>query len=257
MKPTPFNVVLVDDEPRGLSTMEKLLSLHCPDVKIAASCSSADEAIQKIKSIDPELVFLDIAMPVKNGLDLLNELQGFNFEIIFVTAHNQYMIEAFHFSAVDYLLKPVNDLLLINAVKRAQKRILEKTGNKNVETFLHNVQHKDSPQNMRFCISSVKGFQVVELKDIIYCEASGNYCNFHFANQQDICTVKTLQEYEKSLEDAGFFRIHKSWLINLLHVKEYRRGEGGSVILSDGTELEIARRKKDGFLERVKHFYKF
>ncbi len=252
-----FNAVLVDDEPRGLSTMEKMLSLHCPDVHIAASCSNAEDAIEQIKAIDPDLVFLDIAMPVKNGFDLLNELQEPSFEIIFVTAHNQYMIEAFHFSAVDYLLKPVNDELLINAVKRAKKRIMEKTGHKNVETFLHNIHQKNSPQNMRLCVSSVKGFQVVELKDILYCEASGNYCNFHFANKQVLCTVKTMHEYENLLEDAGFFRIHKSWLVNLLHVKEYRRGEGGSVILSDGTELEVARRKKDDFLERIKEFYKF
>lgn len=252
-----FNVVLVDDEPRGLSTMEKMLSLHCPDVNIAASCSNADDALQQIKSIEPDLVFLDIAMPVKNGFDLLNEIEEPFFEIIFVTAHNQYMIEAFHFSAVDYLLKPVNDELLIRAVKRAKKRITEKTGHKNVETFLHNINQKNSPQNMRLCVSSVRGFKVVELQDILFCEASGSYCNFHFANQQVLCTVKTMHEYEKMLEDAGFLRIHKSWLINLLHVKEYRRGEGGSVILSDGTELEIARRKKDLFLERIKSFYKY
>ena len=257
MTTKPFNVIIIDDEPRGLSTMEKMLELHCPDVNIAACCSSADEAIQQIKTIDPDLVFLDIAMPAKSGFDLLNELEDFSFEIIFVTAHNQYMIEAFHFSAIDYLLKPVNDTLLVNAVNRAKKRILEKAGHKNVETFLHNLHQKNSPQNMRLCVTSIKGFQIVELKDILYVEASSNYCNLHFGNNQVICTVKTMQEYERLLEDAGFHRIHKSWLVNLVHIKEYRRGEGGSIILSDGTELEVSRRKKDLLMTRMKEFYKY
>ena len=257
MNAVSFNVILVDDEPRGLNIMEKMLELHCPDVHIAASCKNADEAIEQIRSIQPELVFLDIAMPVKTGFDLLNELQDFSFEIIFVTAYNQYMIEAFHFSAVDYLLKPINDILLVNAVKRAKKRIEEKTKHRNIETLLYNLEQKNSPQNMRLCVGSIKGFQVVDVKDILYCEASGNYSNFHFTNHQLVCTSRTMREYEGVLEDAGFVRIHKSYLVNLLHVKEYIRGAGGSVILTNGTELEVARRKKEMFLDSMKKFYKF
>ena len=257
MNPDSIKVILVDDEPRGLNILEKMLSLHCPDIYISASCTNADEAIEKIRSIQPELLFLDIAMPVKTGFDLLNELQDFSFEIIFVTAYNQYMIEAFHFSAVDYLLKPINDVLLVNAVKRAKKRIEEKIKHKNIETLLYNLEQKNSPQNMRLCISSVKGFQVVDIKDILYCEAAGNYSNFHFTNHQLVCTSRTMLEYERVLEDAGFVRIHKSYLVNLVHVKEYIRGEGGSVILTNGTELEVARRKKDMFLDNMKKFYKF
>lgn len=257
MNATSFNVILVDDEPRGLSSLEKMLELHCPDVNISATCCSADEAISQIRIIEPALVFLDIAMPVKTGFDLLNELQNFSFEIIFVTAHNQYMIEAFHFSAVDYLLKPVNDVLLVSAVKRAKKRIEEKTGHKNIETFLHNMQQKHLPQNMRLCLSSVKGFHVVDIKDILYCEASANYSNFHFTNKQMVCTSKTMHEYEMLLEDAGFVRIHKSYLVNLLHIKEYLRGEGGSIILSSGHEIEVSRRKKDLLMTKMKEYYKF
>lgn len=138
--------ILVDDEPRGLSSMQKLLELNCPDVEIIATSSNADDAIEKIKSLKPNLVFLDISMPVKNGFDLLKELKDFHFEVIFVTAHNQFTIDAFHFSAIDYLLKPVDDDLLIDAVKRARKRIDEKMGSKNIETFLQNMQVKQSPQ---------------------------------------------------------------------------------------------------------------
>lgn len=254
---TSLNTILIDDEPRGISSMQKLLQINCPEVNVIGSCTNADDAIGMIKNMGPDLIFLDIAMPVKNGFELLKELKGFHFEVIFVTAHNQFMIEAFHFSAIDYLLKPVEDNLLVDAVNRARKRIEEKAGSKNIETFLHNVQLKNLPQKMKLCIPSLKGFQVIELDDILYAESSGNYTNLYFTNQQMICTSKPMHEYEELLEDSGFIRIHKSFLVNLLHVKEYLRGEGGSVLLSNGKELEVSRRKKDIFLSKMKEFYKF
>src|SRR6266536_1778018 len=257
MTRTPLKTILIDDEPRGINSMQKLLQINCSDVNVIATCTNVDEAIEKINSLEPDLIFLDIAMPVKNGFDLLKELKEFRFEIIFVTAHNKFMIEAFHFSAIDYLLKPVDDDLLVDAVKRAQKRILEKSGDKNIETFLHKMQQRQTPQNMKLCIPSLKGFQVVELNSILYAEAAGNYTNFYFINQPLICTAKPIHEYEELLSDAGFVRIHKSYLVNLLHVKEYLKGDGGSVILSNGNEIEVARRKKDIFIGRMKEFYKF
>jgi two-component system, LytTR family, response regulator len=253
----PLRTIIVDDEPRGLNSLEKLLQINCPDVNVVAACSDADEAIEKINQLQPDLIFLDIAMPAKNGFELLKEIKETPFEVIFVTAHNQFMVEAFHFSAIDYLLKPVDDDLLIDAVKRAQKRIVEKAGSKNIETFLHNVQQKHTPANMRLCIPSLKGFQVVELDDILYAEAAGNYTNFYFSNKHAVCTSKPIHEYEELLSDAGFVRIHKSFLVNLLHITEYIRGEGGSVILSNGAEIEVARRKKESFLYKMKSFFKY
>ena len=252
-----LKAILIDDEPRGISSMQKLLQINCPEVNVVGSCTGADEAVEMVRNLGPDLIFLDIAMPVKNGFELLKELNGSNFEVIFVTAHNQFMIEAFHFSAIDYLLKPVEDNLLVDAVNRAKKRIEEKSGNKNIETLLHNLKQKQSPQKMRICIPSLKGFQVIELDDILYAESSGNYTNLYFANNKMVCTSKPMHEYEKLLEDAGFVRIHKSILVNLLHVKEYLRGEGGSVILSNGHEVEVARRKKDLLIAKMKEYYKF
>lgn len=252
-----MKAILVDDEPRGISSMQKLLQINCPDIDVISSHTDAGEAIEMIKTSNPDLIFLDIAMPVKNGFELLKEVKGSHFEVIFVTAHNQFMIEAFHFSAIDYLLKPVEDNLLVDAVNRAKKRIAEKSGNKNIEAFLHNMQVKHSPQKMKLCVSSLKGFQVVELDDILFAESSGNYTNLHFTSKQMICTSKPMHEYEELLEDSGFIRIHKSFLVNLLHVKEYLRGEGGSVVLSNGKELEVARRKKDLLISKMKEYYKF
>ena len=257
MSPQSLKTILVDDELPGLVSMQRMLELNCPEVDIVASCNNADSALEKVKQLQPDLVLLDIAMPGKDGFDFLRELKDQRFETIFVTAHNEYMIEAFHFSAIDYLLKPVDEDLLINAVQRAKTRIMEKSGHKNIDTFLYNVQQQQKPKTMRLCIPSLKGFQVVELDEILYAEASSNYTHFHFTNKQTICTAKSMFEYEELLADSGFVRIHKSYLVNLLHVKEYLRGEGGSVILSNNQEIEVSRRKREMLMSRMKEYYKF
>jgi two-component system LytT family response regulator len=196
-------------------------------------------------------------MPGKNGFDLLKDLGEIEFEIIFVTAHNSYAVQAFHFSAVDYLLKPVDEELLLDAVKRAQRRIDEKTSGQHIQTLMHNILQKDTPHKMKLCIPSVKGFQVIDIQDIIYCEASSNYTNIHFTNRPFICASRPIHEYEELLGDSGFARIHKSYVINLEHVKEYMRGEGGSVMLSNGKELEVSRRKKEDFFKKMKLYFKY
>jgi two-component system, LytTR family, response regulator len=252
-----IKTLLVDDEPRGLTSLHKLLQLNCPEAEVVGYAGNAAEAKEKIEELKPELLFLDIAMPEKNGFDLLKSLREIDFEIIFVTAHENYMMQAFHFSAVDYLLKPIEDDLLTDAVKRAGKRIEDKTGGQHIETFLYNIRHKSGSQKMKLCIPSLKGFQVVEIQEIIYCEASSNYTNFHFTNRPSICASKPIHEYEELLADSNFVRIHKSFVVNLEHIKEYLRGEGGSVILSSGHEVEVSRRKKDLLMTRMKEYYKF
>ena len=252
-----IKTILVDDEPRGLTSLQKLLEYNCPELRIVAGCGSSDEAKEKIQLLKPGLVFLDIAMPEKTGFDLLHELGDINFEIIFVTAHNDFILQALRFSAVDYLLKPAEDNLLIEAVKRAVKKIEEKKTGNNIDTLLHNLRNEDGGQKMKICIPSLKGFQVVKLSEIIYCEASSNYTNFHLTEQAVICASKPIHEFESLLEDSGFLRIHKSFVVNLEHVKEYIRGEGGTVILSNGHDVEVSRRKKEKFIDRMKEFYKY
>ncbi|HMK05220.1 MAG TPA: LytTR family DNA-binding domain-containing protein [Ferruginibacter sp.] len=252
-----IKTLLVDDEPRGLTSLQKLLEMNCDEAEVIGLCSSATEAREKINELHPDLVFLDIAMPGTNGFELLANIPEISFEIIFVTAHNNYMTQAFHFSAVDYLLKPVEDDLLVEAVKRAGKKIREKNGGRQIETFLHNLREKNDPRKMKLCIPSLKGFQVIEINDIIYCEASSNYTNFHFINRPVICASKPIHEYEELLQDCNFIRTHKSFLVNLEHVKEYVRGEGGTIILSNNTEVEVSRRKKDMLMTRMKEYYKF
>ena len=252
-----INAILIDDEIDGLDDLKESIIKYCPDISIIGTYQDPAKGLASIQQHKPDLVFLDVQMPGMSGFDILQKLSPVSFQVIFVSAYDRYAIKAIKFSALDYLLKPVEDNLLMDAVNRAKKRIAEKSGTKNIETFLHNIGQRQSPQKMRLCIPSLKGFQVIELDDILYAESSGNYTNLYFANNKMVCTSKPMHEYEKLLEDAGFVRIHKSILVNLLHVKEYLRGEGGSVILSNGQEVEVARRKKDLLIAKMKEYYKF
>src|SRR5215467_10057744 len=252
-----MNAIIVDDEPDGIRTLKKMLELNCPDVEIAATCSNANDAIQKLDEIKPDLVFLDVRMPGKSGVELLAELSEIDFEVIFVTAHDEYMLQALQFSAVDYLMKPVDEDRLQEAVQRVKKRLNEKKNSGQTETLLHNLNNAGYPLEMRLCLPTQKGFTIVKLEEIIYCEAQRSYTIFRLVNNKSIIISKPLFDYDKLLSDTCFLRVHKSFLINLMHVKEYTRGEGGTVIMSNGMEIEVSRRKKEQFLVKMKEFFKY
>ena len=252
-----IKTILVDDEPRGLSSLRKLLELNCPEVKVLCECPDARSALEKIGDMEPELVFMDIAMPEKNGFDLLNEFSPVPFEVIFVTAHNEYTIQAFKYSAVDYLLKPVEEDLMIEAVKRAGQRIASKASAHQVETFLYNLHRVQTPAEMKLCIPDMKGFRVIQLVDVVFCESDSSYTIFHLLNGTVLTASRSIIEYELLLERSGFCRVHKSFLVNLHHVKEYVRGEGGSVILTNDREIEVSRRKKELFMAKMKELFNY
>lgn len=252
-----IRAIIIDDENRSIETLRKLLEVYCASVQIVAECNNVPSAREQIERLQPDLVFLDIAMPGKSGFDLLNELDAINFEIIFITAYNEYMLQAFRFSAIDYLLKPVDHDLLMNAVNRVEKRIRTSAGATPIEAFKHNLKNIQRPNDMKICIPNMKGFTLMKISDIIYCKADNTYTTFYFANGQSLISSRSIMEFELLLEDCSFCRIHKSYLINLAHVKEYHKGEGGMVILSNSQSLEVSRRKKDHFLNQVRGYYKF
>lgn len=252
-----MKAILVDDEPDGVRTLQRLLEVHCPEVQIAATCSSALAAKETILQTNPDVVFLDIQMPGKSGLDLLTELAGKEFEVIFVTAHNEYMLQALQYSAADYLLKPVDEDRLIEAVQRVKTRLDAGKKADHRTALLHNLSKTGSPSEMRLCLPTLKGFIVLKLEEIIYCEAERSYTVFHLEGNRTVTVSKPLLEYDQILTDTPFLRIHKSFLINLHHVKEYYRGEGGTVIMSNNAEIEVSRRKKDQFLMKVKEVFRY
>lgn len=251
-----MKAILVDDEPDGIRTLQRMLTLHCPQVLIAATCNNADLAKQQIDLLKPDVVFLDIQMPGKTGLDLLTEIADKNFEVIFVTAYNEYMLQALQYSAADYLLKPVDEDRLVEAVQRVQQRLTAGKKEERTNALMHNLGKAGHPSEMRLCLPTLKGFIVLKLEEIIYCEAERSYTIFHLENNKTVTVSKPLLEYDYLLTDTSFLRVHKSFLINLLHVKEYQRGEGGVVIMSNNAEIEVSRRKKELFLMKVKEVFK-
>jgi two-component system LytT family response regulator len=252
-----MKAILVDDEPDGIRTLQKMLELHCPDVSVVAACANATIAKQQILQKEPDVVFLDIQMPGKSGLELLTELPEKHFEVIFVTAHNEYMLQALQYSAADYLLKPVDEDRLMEAVHRVQTRLESGKKEEQRKALLHNLAQAGNPSEMRLCLPTMKGFIVLKLDEIIYCEAERSYTVFHLENNKTVTVSKPLLEYDQILKDTSFLRIHKSFLINLHHVKEYHRGEGGMVIMSNNHEIEVSRRKKDQFLMKVKEVFRY
>lgn len=252
-----IRAIIIDDEKMSRLTLRKLLELYCPYVEIIAECENANQARNQTASLHPDLVFLDVAMPGKNGIDFLKEQEDISFEVIFVTAHDKYILQAIRFAAVDYLQKPVEEQQLIAAVSNASKRISQKMANQHLKTFLYNLQQQNNQQELQLCIPSVKGFQVVELNDIIYCEAENTYTNIHFKDGKKILASRPLLDYELMLQDNNFFRIHKSSLINVRHIKEYQKGEGGFVVMSNGKALEVSRRKKEPFMTKMKELFKY
>lgn len=252
-----MKALLVDDEPDGIRALTKMLELNCPEVEIVAACTNAAMAKLKLQEIHPDVLFLDIRMPGKNGLEMLAELPVKDFELILVTAHNEYVLQAFQFSAVDYLMKPVDEDRLVEAVERVRKRLQREKNTAQSEALMHNISKAGSPSEMRLCLPTQKGFTIVRLEEILYCEAERSYTVFHFVNSRPVVVSKPLYDYEKLLTDTSFLRIHKSFLVNLLHVKEYLRGEGGTIIMTNGTEIEVSRRKKEQFLDKIKDVFRY
>jgi two-component system LytT family response regulator len=252
-----MKAILVDDEADGIRTLKKMLEQHCTQVEIVGTSSSANMARQQIEDLAPDIVFLDIQMPGKSGLELLTELSLKDFEVIFVTAHNEYMLQALQYSAADYLLKPVDEDRLVEAVQRVEKRLEEDKKEERTDALLHNLSKSGNPAEMRLCLPTLKGFIVLKLDEIIYCEAERSYTIFHLEGKKTVTVSRPLIDYDNLLKDTTFLRIHKSFLINLHHVKEYQKGEGGMVILSDGTEIEVSRRKKEQFLLKIREVFRY
>lgn len=252
-----ISALIADDEKLSRITLSKMLELHCPHVEILAECDSANAAALLIRELNPQLLFLDVAMPGKSGIELLKELGDINTEVIFVTAHDKFVLQAIRLSAVDYLSKPVDEQELINAVANAAKRIETRNTGNNLRVFMQNIQLQAQQQEMQLCVPGIKGFQIIKIRDIIFCEADNTYTIIHLTDNKKILASRPLLDYETLLQDASFFRIHKSHLINMQHLKEYHKGEGGFVTMINGKMLEVSRRKKEQFVQYMKQHFKY
>jgi two-component system LytT family response regulator len=254
-----LTALLIDDEANSRQAIKNLLAKLCPDVEIAGEAKNAAQGIEMILSLKPQLVFLDIQMPGKTGFDMLASLDKIEFDIIFTTAYHEYAVKAFRFSAIDYLLKPIDpDDLLAAVDKVKEKQSPASAGQVDLLKQLwqqlsagQNVQSK----NQKLALATQEGIHLAEVKDIVWCESLGSYTKFYLANGEKLITSRLIKEYEEILTDYHFFRVHQSHIINLHHVKKYVKGDGGQVWMSDGTEVEVARRRKDEFLTALSSYY--
>lgn len=243
-----LKAVIVDDEKHSLETTEMLLSEHCSQIEILGKESKPEKGIKLIDKLKPNLVFLDIKMPGISGLEILNKLKYTNFETIFTTAYDHYAISAFKVGAIHYLLKPIDPKELIDAVQRAEQRLVDNNTDAN---FNEIVQMMSTLRKNKIALPSSTGIDFYDVDDIIRCESDSNYTKI-FLKDKQITISKTLKEIEKLLSSRDFLRIHHSHLINLDHLIKYIRGEGGSVILSNNDEILVSRNKKNDLMRRIK-----
>ena len=244
-----INAILVDDEPRNIRILKNLLEEFCPLVKVVGEAESSETAIALIRNSQPDLVFLDIEMPFGNAFDLLDKLMPVNFQVIFVTAFDNYALKAFRYCALDYLLKPVDIDDLKTAVQKVSERVKEKNMEQKLDIFLKNIKGgKSSFQKIGLPTSD--GLFFTNVENIIRCEASGSYTIIYLADKQKFVVSKSLKEYEDMLPGEDFCRIHHSHIVNLAYVKKYFKGRGGYIEMQDNTSIEVSTRKRDEFLSK-------
>lgn len=245
-----LKAILVDDEENSISSLKEKINRHCPQVEILTTCDNAQKGITAIDSLKPDIVFLDIEMPLMNGFLMLQHLTFKNFELVFTTAYDHYAIKAIRFSALDYLVKPIEIEELQAAIKRAGEKQQKATPNQRLEVLLDNLGQKVH-ERLRIAVPTNSGLEFLKIENIIYLEASVNYTHIFLTDGRKFTVSRTMKDFEEMLSPDTFLRIHHSHIINKNFAEKYIRGEGGQVVLSNGTVLDIAKRKKAEFLQAI------
>jgi len=245
-----ITALIVDDEAASRNGLAQLIHEFVPEVKVIGKADSVKSATEQIKELNPDIVFLDVEMPGKDGFELIAETDPADFEVIFTTAHEQYALKAIKASAIDYLLKPINPEELKSAIKKVE--VKKGLGNKKLETFMSHVGgKKHEPQ---IALSTMEGLIFIKLSNILYCRGDGAYTFFFLKSGEKTIASKNLKEFEDILCDNGFYRTHKSFIIQLSEMKRYVRGDGGHVIMSNGESVSVSKRKKEGFIQALANF---
>jgi two-component system, LytTR family, response regulator len=241
--------IIIDDEHHNVGILQTLLAEFCPDVRITGIANNSQEGLKLITEQNPALVFLDIEMPFGNAFDLLGKLLPVTFEVIFVTAFDQYAIRAFEYVALDYLLKPISIEKLKAAVNKARQRIQEKNVNMRIDSLISNFRN-NSPDLKKIGLQVADGVVFEEINHLVHLEAEGSYTFVYTNDKKKRIVSKSLKEFEDILPEAIFYRLHHSHIVNLNYIKKYYKGRGGYVELEDGTIVEVSARKRDEFLKK-------
>ena len=246
-----LNTVIIDDLDICSEVLEDLLTKHCKNVNIVKVCSSGEEGIKAISKHAPDLVISDVEMPGMTGFQMLKKIKKINFDLIFTTSFDKYAIEAIRHSAIDYLLKPVIEKELIEAIARVEQK-RQSISNTQLNKLFENIEN-NKKVIQKIALPATDGLVFVNLKDIVHCESDSNYTTVFLSTGDKMVITKTLKEIESLLDGNEFFRIHHSHLISLIHIKKYVRGTGGYVVMSNGTSITVARERKEKFLQQFAH----
>ena len=244
-----ITATIVDDEPDCCESLVMLLERYCPEIKVLDICYAGETALQSIKEHGPQILFLDIEMPFMNGFEMLEKLGTINFELIFTTSYDQYAIKAIRFSALDYLLKPVDREELQKAVQKAAQRNNHPLPQQ-LDMLLQKLKHPAIPIN-KIAIPTMEGFQLLAAESIISCESDSNYTCLFLKDKRKIIASRNLKEMEEILEDYPFIRVHHSHVVNINEVEKYIKGEGGYLLMSDGSSINISRSRKELLLKKL------
>ena len=243
-----LKAIIVDDEPYCCETIATLLE-ESQDIEIVSVCHNAADALVAIRKYSPDIVFLDVEMPKMNGFEMLEQLPQVNFEIIFTTSYDQYALKAIRFSAIDYLLKPVDEEELKTAIQkvihRSQKPIAQQ-----LEILLQKIHQPATPIN-KIAMPTMEGLQMIPVDSIVSCESDSNYTILQLKNNKKLIVSRTLKEIEELLEEHSFVRVHRCYLANMNEVEKYVKGEGGYLVMSDGTSIDVARNKKEALMKKL------
>jgi two-component system LytT family response regulator len=244
-----ITALIVDDEPYSCEVLATLLERYCPEVQVLDICYTAEEALSAIGNQMPQLLFLDIEMPFMNGFELLCRIPEINFEVVFTTSYDQYALKAIKFSALDYLLKPIDKDELQRAVGKISpgKRTIS---HEQIRLLLDRLEHP-SVTVSKIAIPTLEGLQMISTASIVHCDADRNYTIIHTRERQKVIASRTLKEIEEILEDAPFLRVHHSHLVNLNEIEKYVRGEGGYLQMSNGAHIDVSRSRKENLLQKL------
>lgn len=246
-----IRALIIDDEPGNIETLEHLLRNHCANVEMVGSALNAAEALTLINDVKPDLIFLDIQMPQQSGFDLLRQFNRYDFEIIFVTAFDQYGIQAIKFSAIDYLLKPVQIEDVTSAVEKVQKKLDQRRDNLQLANLLNYLKDKEDKNKHKLALATSRETLFVSPEKIVRCESSNAYTMFFFDDGKKLTVSRPIYEYEELLTEYGFLRCHQSHLVNKGFVASWRKDDGGYLVLEDGTTIPVSRSKRNIIFEQL------
>lgn len=237
--------LIIDDEVKSRETIIEMMRLYCGNVSVIGQAGDVSSGLEAIRTLSPELVFLDIKMPDGTGFDLLNQLPKIDFKVIFITAYEEYAIKAFKFSALDYILKPIDPNELITAIEKTEKSLEKDNLNLKLNTFLTNLD--SAKEEKKIILKTADSINLVNVNEIIRCESDRNYTQFFMLSGERIMVSKSLKEFVDLLQEYNFFRIHQSHMINIGHIRRYDREES-NCIMSDSSIVPVSCRKKDQLL---------